>query len=70
MHADTKVADIHVWRVGPHHLSVILSLVTRDPKSPDYYKTLLADFGEIAHATVEVNAFEEKPSLLKPESMP
>lgn len=53
--ADTKVADVHVWRVGPHHLSVILSLVTREPKSPDYYKTLLADFEEIAHVTVEVN---------------
>ena len=53
--SDNRVADLHVWRVGSHHLSAIVSIVTHFPKSPDHYKKLLTDYDEIAHVTVEVN---------------
>ena len=56
--SDTRVTDIHVWRVGSHHLSAIISLVTHYPKSPDYYKNLLLEFDEIVHVTIEVNICE------------
>ena len=56
--SDNRIADLHVWRVGTHHLSAIVSIVTHFPKSPDHYKKLLADYDEIAHVTVEVNACE------------
>jgi cation diffusion facilitator family transporter len=55
--ADNRVSDIHVWRVGPHHLSVILSIVTHFPNPPGYYKKLLSGYDEISHVTVEVNAY-------------
>lgn len=65
--ADNRVSDIHVWRVGTHHLSAIVSIVTHYPKSPDYYKKLLADYDEIAHVTVEVNPCDSEPCIIDPE---
>jgi Co/Zn/Cd efflux system component len=65
--ADNRVSDIHVWRVGTHHLSAIVSIVTHYPKSPDYYKNLLADYDEIAHVTVEVNRCDSEPCIIDPE---
>lgn len=61
--SDTRVTDLHVWRVGSRHLSVILSIVTHYPKSPDHYKKLLAEYDEIVHVTVEVNSCECDPCL-------
>jgi len=61
--ADTRVTDIHLWRVGSHHLSAIISLVTHNPKSPDYYKQLLSDYDEIVHLSVEVNKCEGEPCV-------
>jgi cation diffusion facilitator family transporter len=65
--SDNRVADLHVWRVGSHHLSAIVSIVTHFPKSPDHYKKLLADYDEIAHVTVEVNSCDSDPCLVQPE---
>lgn len=65
--SDNRVSDLHVWRVGSHHLSAIVSIVTHYPKSPDHYKQLLADYDEIAHVTVEVNSADSDPCLAQPE---
>ncbi|NIW43753.1 MAG: CDF family Co(II)/Ni(II) efflux transporter DmeF, partial [Gammaproteobacteria bacterium] len=65
--SDNRVSDLHVWRVGTHHLSVIVSVVTHYPKSPDHYKNLLADYDEIAHVTVEVNPAKSDPCLVESE---
>jgi cation diffusion facilitator family transporter len=65
--ADNRVSDIHVWRVGTHHLSAIVSIVTHFPKSPDHYKQLLADYHEIAHVTVEVNPCDSEPCIAQPD---
>ncbi|MDX2500668.1 MAG: CDF family Co(II)/Ni(II) efflux transporter DmeF [Deltaproteobacteria bacterium] len=65
--SDNRVTDLHIWRVGSHHLSAIVSVVTHYPKPPDHYKQLLADYDEIAHVTVEVNQCEGDPCLTKPE---
>lgn len=62
--SDTRVTDIHVWRVGSHHLSAIISLVTHYPKSPAYYKKLLLKFDEIVHVTIEVNHCKGEPCLV------
>lgn len=51
---DNKVADLHVWRVGPGHLAAILTVVTREPRPPAYYKSLLASIPGLSHITVEV----------------
>ena len=65
--SDNRVSDLHVWRVGSHHLSAIISIVTHYPKSPDHYKKLLADYDEIAHVTVEVNTSDTEPCIAQPE---
>ena len=65
--SDNRVTDIHVWRVGSHHLSAIISLVTHYPKTPDYYKTLMAGYNELVHVTVEVNAAEGQPCIDQPD---
>ncbi|MET0342462.1 MAG: CDF family Co(II)/Ni(II) efflux transporter DmeF [Polyangiales bacterium] len=53
--ADNKVADLHLWRVGPRHLAAIVSVVTHAPREPGHYKRLLAEFEDLRHVTVEVN---------------
>jgi cation diffusion facilitator family transporter len=51
---DHHVADLHVWRVGPRHLSAIVTVVAREPLPPDAYKARLAAFADLAHVTIEV----------------
>jgi cation diffusion facilitator family transporter len=53
--ADNRIADLHVWQVGPRHLGVILSVVTHAPEPPQHYKDLLAGLPQLAHVTVEVH---------------
>jgi cation diffusion facilitator family transporter len=49
-----RVTDLHLWRVGPGHFGVIVSLVTHRPETPGSYKARLAGIGGLAHVTVEV----------------
>jgi len=53
--ADNRVSDLHLWRVGSHHMAAIISVVTHAPRDPDHYKRLIQDFEELAHVTIEVN---------------
>ncbi|MDP2360862.1 MAG: CDF family Co(II)/Ni(II) efflux transporter DmeF [bacterium] len=53
---DTRLADLHVWHLGPKHLSVTVSLVADHPQAPDHYKARLADLPGLAHLVVEVHA--------------
>ena len=54
-HPDERIADLHVWRVGPRSLACIVSLVTHQPASTDAYKAMLADIKGLEHITIEVN---------------
>lgn len=56
--AGDRVADLHVWRVGPGHLAAIVSLVTDRLRPADEFKRRLAGFGALAHVTIEVNLRE------------
>jgi len=53
--SDNRIADLHVWQVGPRHLGVILSVVTHAPQPPEHYKALLEGLPRLAHVTVEVH---------------
>jgi cation diffusion facilitator family transporter len=50
-----KITDLHVWRLGPGHFAAIISIVSDEPRAPDYYKGLLRDIEHLAHVTVEVH---------------
>ena len=54
--ADNRISDLHVWKIGPHHYAVVLSIITHTPKPPAHYKQLLAGFHELAHISVEIHA--------------
>jgi len=58
---DNRVADIHVWRVGPADYAAIISIVTHHPEKNDYYRKLLGDFAEISHLTIEVHVCTDEP---------
>jgi cation diffusion facilitator family transporter len=51
----TRVADLHVWRVGPRHLAAIVSVVAHAPREPDDYKRLVSRQSDLVHVTVEVH---------------
>jgi len=61
--ADNRVADIHVWVVGSHQMSAIISIVTHFPKEPQHYKKLLAGFQDLAHLTVEIHRSPDEPCI-------
>ncbi|MBY4946219.1 CDF family Co(II)/Ni(II) efflux transporter DmeF [Cupriavidus respiraculi] len=51
----TKVADLHVWRVGKDKFACIASLVTHDAAlTPARVRHALAVHEELAHVTVEI----------------
>ncbi|MEO6947961.1 MAG: CDF family Co(II)/Ni(II) efflux transporter DmeF [Nitrobacter sp.] len=51
-----KVADLHLWRLGPGHLGVIASVVSDNPQAPEAYKRRLDGMHGLAHVTIEVHA--------------
>ena len=52
---DSRVADLHVWSIGPEICSVLVSVLAPDPKPPEYYKKLIPlDLG-VVHVNVEVH---------------
>jgi cation diffusion facilitator family transporter len=52
----TRVADLHVWRVGKRGYSCALTVVTRDSGvTADVVRRRLAAHGEVVHATIEVH---------------
>jgi cation diffusion facilitator family transporter len=52
----TRIADLHVWRVGRASYSCALSLVTRDSTlTTDSVREWLSVHEEIVHGTIEVN---------------
>jgi len=51
---DDRVADLHLWRVGPGHSAAVLSIVSDAPQPPAAYKAKLAGLPGLSHVTVEV----------------
>ncbi len=49
-----RVADLHLWRLGPGHLGAILSVATAQGRGPEFYRARLTRFPALSHVTVEV----------------
>jgi cation diffusion facilitator family transporter len=49
-----RVADLHLWRLGPGHMALIAVIVSDRPQPPAVYKTRLHDIAGLSHVTVEV----------------
>jgi cation diffusion facilitator family transporter len=51
-----RLADLHLWRLGPGHLGAILSVVTASKRGPAEYRQRLQHFATLSHVTVEVRS--------------
>ena len=52
---DDRVADLHLWRVGPGHYSAIVSLLTHRPERPSYSRERLRVLDSLSHVTIEID---------------
>lgn len=55
------VTDLHLWRLGPGHTGLIVSLVSDAPQPPAAYKAKLASLEGLSHITVEANPCPNHP---------
>jgi cation diffusion facilitator family transporter len=55
---DTRITDLHVWRVGPGKYATIVSLITAEPLPPADYATRLRVHDELVHVTIEPHRCE------------
>lgn len=53
--ARDEVVDLHLWRLGPGHNALIVSILSDAPAAPDAYKARLQGIAGLSHVTVEVN---------------
>ena len=51
---DARIADLHVWRIGPEAHAAIVSVVGRQGVDGDMIRTRLTPVHELAHLTVEM----------------
>jgi len=52
---ESRIADLHLWSVGPGIYGLIVSVVASDPKPPEHYRALLPEDCGLVHVTVEVH---------------
>lgn len=62
---DNRVADIHVWKVGPADFAAIITIVTHYPQKVEHYRALLNDFSALSHVTIEINSCSTEPCIVK-----
>jgi cation diffusion facilitator family transporter len=52
---DVRVADLHVWELGPGRRSCIVSLVTMHPRDVAFYRDSVLSALPVAHLTIEIH---------------
>lgn len=57
--ANNRVVDLHVWTVGPNIYAASISIVSRTPRSPTFYKSQLAQHMHLNHVTIEVHTYDD-----------
>jgi cation diffusion facilitator family transporter len=50
----SRLADLHLWRLGPGHLGAIVSVCPKEPYTADYYRAKLARYPALSHLTIEI----------------
>jgi cation diffusion facilitator family transporter len=52
---DAKLADLHLWQVGPQAYAAVLSIVADQPQPCEQYGARLKSLASLKHATIEVH---------------
>ena len=60
-----KVADLHLWRVGPQHFAATVSIITDQALNAATYRKSLERLEGLAHVTVEIHPCQENCGLAK-----
>ena len=55
-----RVVDFHLWSIGSGLQAALITVVSSAPRSPDYYRQMIAKQHEVAHLTIEVHAYREQ----------
>jgi Co/Zn/Cd efflux system component len=50
-----RVADLHLWSIGPGIHAAAIVVVSDEPPSPDHYRKLIPPDLHVVHATIEVH---------------
>jgi cation diffusion facilitator family transporter len=58
-----RVADMHLWRLGPGHTGLIAAVVSDRPQPPPAYKDRLGGIAGLSHVTIEVHSCEEEETV-------
>ncbi|HWL51431.1 MAG TPA: CDF family Co(II)/Ni(II) efflux transporter DmeF [Chthoniobacteraceae bacterium] len=58
---ESRVTDLHAWEIGPQVYSLMVSLATRQPLTPDDYRRRF-DASGFQHITVEINRPDGSPA--------
>jgi cation diffusion facilitator family transporter len=59
---DTRITDLHVWRVGKEVYSCAMKVVTRDETlTPDVVRERLSVHEEVVHSTIEIHHRADVP---------
>jgi cation diffusion facilitator family transporter len=53
--SDARIADLHVWSVGPGVYCAIIGIVSDNPQTPEHYQSLFSDGLGVEHVTIEVH---------------
>jgi len=65
---DTRIADLHLWAIGPNIYSAAISVVASHPMEPEQYKKLIPEDLGVVHVTLEVcrcKDFDSDPGRTK-----
>lgn len=57
---DSRVTDLHVWTIAPGQYAAIISVVSHEPETPEFYKENLPTNLGLAHVTVEIHTCEDE----------
>ncbi|MGO9390064.1 CDF family Co(II)/Ni(II) efflux transporter DmeF [Rhodoblastus sp.] len=61
-----RLADLHLWRLGPGHLGAIVSVITPNGRNEAFYREKLRKFKSVSHLTIEVRAPEQGVTASRP----
>ena len=52
---DTKISDLHLWKVAQNKYACIVAVVASQQHAVEEYRRRLQDVHELAHLTIEIN---------------
>ena len=63
--AETRITDLHVWRIGKGIYACALTVVTHDRAlTPELLRQRLAVHEEVVHSTIEIHLCPDAPAAL------